>query len=288
MTQGFIKWALLALLTLIWGSSFILIKIGLTGYGFVEAASIRMMAAGATLLPFGLMNAKHVPKDRWKFIILSGAIGMFIPSFLFTLAQSHITSATAGILNGLTPVFTFLFSLFLFNVPFKPLQAAGLILGLLSSIFLVVTRSAVAFEFNIYALLVILATVCYGLNVNISKERLHMLKPVVVATTTVSVAGLLAFCFVFIPRLSHYHIDTSHLTPLVALIGLGMVGTAVAQFLFLQLLSKTSSLFASAVTYTMPIVAIFWGVMDGEAFTIAHVLGIVGILAGVVLIRKGG
>jgi drug/metabolite transporter (DMT)-like permease len=285
--EQWIKWALLVVLSLIWGSSFILIKRGLMGYGYIEAASIRMMAAGAVMLPLGIGNFKRIPEGKMKYILISGAIGMFIPAFLFCMAQQHITSATAGILNALTPVFTFVFSIFLFKSPFRSLQATGVLVGLASSIFLVVVRTEAALTLNAFAMLIIVATVCYGMNVNISKEKLGGIPPIVVATTTVSVAGLLAFCLVFLPRYSHYSLESSQIMPFLSLVALGTVGTGLAQILFLRLLSTTSALFASAVTYTMPIVAIGWGVYDGEAFGWAHVLGIGGILAGVLLIRKG-
>ena len=110
----FIKWSLLIILSLIWGSSFILIKKGLTGYGYFEAATIRMLSAGTAMVPFGLQNFKKIPAGKTKYVILSGAIGMFFPAYLFCLAQEHIPSAVAGVLNALTPVFTFLISLFLF------------------------------------------------------------------------------------------------------------------------------------------------------------------------------
>jgi drug/metabolite transporter (DMT)-like permease len=285
--ESLLKYGLLAILSLIWGSSFMLMKKGLSGFDFIDAASIRMMAAGATLLPLGLLNFKKVPRHQLPYIIGSGAIGMFIPAFLFCLAQQHITSTTAGILNALTPVFTFVFAIFLFKLPFKKLQGLGIFVGLASSIFLVITRSETALTLNMYALLIVVACMCYGMNVNISKEKLVGLSPVVIATTTVSTAGLLAFFLVFLPRIGRFELTEAQIWPLAALICLGVIGTAVAQILFLQLLSRTSSLFASTVTYTMPIVAIFWGLLDNEAFTWGHALGIAGILAGVVLIRKG-
>lgn len=264
-----------------------LMKRGLAGYGYIEAASLRMMAAGAVLIPLGIGNFKKVPKHLLPYIVFSGAIGMFIPAFLFCLAQEHLTSATAGILNALTPVFTFLFAWLVFRTPLRPWQGVGVFVGLAASIFLVVSRNNTTFTLNQYALLLVLATICYGLNVNISKEKLGSLPPLVIASTTVSVAGLLAFFLVFLPRHAHYSLEPNQYGPFAALMVLGMIGTGLAQVLFLRLLSMTSSLFASSVTYLMPIVAIGWGLLDGEAFGWQHVLGIGGILAGVLLIRKG-
>lgn len=262
-------------------------KKGLAAYHFIDAATIRMMAAGAALMPLGLPNFKKVPAVQMKYVLLTGAIGMFFPAFLFCLAQQHITSTAAGILNALTPVFTFVFALLIFKLPFKPWQGLGILIGLLSSIFLILSRTGTGFTLNFYAILPVVATICYGMNVNISKEKLGNLPPMVIASTTVTVAGLMALFLVFIPRQLFFADFTYDFWPLAALVTLGMAGTALAQVLFLQLLAHTSSLFASSVTYLMPIVAIFWGVFDGEAFTWQYGLGICGILAGVLLIRKG-
>ena len=167
------------------------------------------------------------------------------------------------------------------------LQVVGLFLGLISSVFLVVNRSGGTFSINAYALVIILATVCYGSNVNLTKEKLAGMPSAVIATTTVTVAGMLAFLFAFLPNLSGFHVSSAHLMPLLSLTVLGVLGTALAQFLFVKLLSMTSSLFASSVTYTMPIVAIGWGLLDGEVFHLIYFVSIIGILVGVILIRKG-
>jgi drug/metabolite transporter (DMT)-like permease len=281
-----LKWVYLIALSLIWGSSFILIKKGLTGYGYFEAATIRLMSAGAVLLPFGLLNFKKIPRSKIKFILLSSVIGMFGPAYLFCLAQEHIPSAVAGVLNALTPVFVFIFSLFIFKVAYKSVQILGLFIGLCSSILLVINRSHSEITFNAYALLIILATMGYGMNVNITKQSLGGLPSIVISTTTVTVAGLLAFIFGFLPNISQFHLNQANLMPLFSLICLGVLGTAVAQLLFVKMLSDTTALFASSVTYTMPIVAILWGIIDGEVFQWVHALSVIGILIGVVLIRR--
>lgn len=280
------KWLILAVLSLIWGSSFILIKKGLTGFGFVEAASIRLMAGAAVFIPVALTQYRKIPRDRWPYMVLITFIGMFIPAFLFCLAQQHVQSAVAGMLNALTPIFTLIFSWLLFKTSYRSTQVLGLLLGLASAVLLIVERSDTAFSFNIYAGLIVIATVCYGLNINIVKNFLHEVPSLAISSVSVAMGGMLAFLFIFLPRHEHYAMTPERWLPLAALVALGILSTALAQVLFYRLIKETSAIFASSTTYTMPIVAVLWGLLDGEAFHWMHVLSIIGILTAVVLIRK--
>lgn len=284
---GFTKWLILIVLSLIWGSSFILIKKGLTGFGFVEAASIRLMAGAAVFLPVALTQYTKIPRDRWPFLVLITFIGMFIPAFLFTLAQQHVQSAVAGMLNALTPIFTLIFSWLLFKTSHKPIHVFGLFLGLASAVLLIIERSDSAFSFNIFAGLIVLATVCYGLNINIVKNHLNEVPSLALSSVSVSMGGMLSFLFIFLPRHENYAMTPERWWPLAALVALGILSTAMAQVLFYKLIKETSAIFASSTTYTMPIVAVGWGLFDGEAFHWMHAASIVGILTAVVLVRKG-
>ncbi len=281
------KWIYLLALSLIWGSSFILIKKGLTGFGYFEAATIRLMAAGLVFLPFGLGNFQKIPRKLYGYVVLTALLGMFIPAFLFCLAQMKVQSSVAAMLNGLTPVFTFVFSILIFKITYKINQVLGLLLGLVCAILLAVERSSTAITFNWSAGLIIIATLCYGYNINLIKQRLSHIPAFVLSTVTVSLTGLLAFLVAFLPNINAYHPAQMQWLPLVSLITLGVFGTAIAQLLQYKLIKTTSALFASSTTYIIPVVAVFWGLLDGEAFNIVHVLSIVGILSAVVLIRKG-
>ncbi|MBI1224251.1 MAG: EamA family transporter [Bacteroidetes bacterium] len=191
------NWLTLIFLSLIWGSSFILIKKGLQGFGFVEAASIRLMAGGLVFLPFGIYHAKNIPKKSWPYVVLVTFVGMFIPAFLFCLAQQHVQSAVAGIMNALTPVFTFVFSIFLFKKAYRLSHVAGLLLGLVCATMLIVERSDDAFSLNIYAGLIVLATICYGLNINLVKNFLGDVSSVALSTVSVSLGGFFLSCSSF-------------------------------------------------------------------------------------------
>ncbi len=280
------KWLFLLLLSLIWGSSFILIKKGLTGFGYFEAATIRLMSAGLTFLPFGLSNFGKIPREKYGYVVLTAMLGMFIPAFLFCLAQVKVQSSVAAMLNGLTPVFTFVFSILIFKIGYKINQIFGLLLGLVCAAMLAVEQSNAAITFNWHAGLIILAALCYGFNINLIKQRLSHIPAFVLSTVTVSLTGLLAFFLAFLPNLASYHPSQIEWMPLLALITLGVIGTAIAQLIQYKLIKDTSALFASSTTYIIPVVAVGWGLLDGESFHLIHGLSIAGILAAVVLIRK--
>lgn len=282
-----LKWFYLLLLSLIWGSSFILIKKGLTGFGYFEAATIRLMSAGLVFLPFGIGNFKKIPREKLGFVALTALLGMFLPAYLFCMAQVKVQSAVAAMLNGLTPVLTFVFSILIFKIRYKTNQILGLLLGLVCAILLAVERSNSAITFNLHAGLIIIATLFYGYNINMIKQRLSDIPAFVMSTVTVSFAGLLAFLLAFLPNLSNYHPSQIQWMPLVALMTLGIFGTAIAQLFQYKLIKETSALFASSTTYIIPVVAVCWGMLDGEQFHLIHALSIAGILAAVVLIRKG-
>ncbi len=280
------NWLTLLFLSLIWGSSFILIKKGLQGFGFVEAASIRLMAGGVVFLPVGLYHFNKIPREKWPYLVLITFVGMFIPAFLFCLAQQHVQSSVAGIMNALTPVFTFVFSIFLFKKGYKISHVVGLLLGLVCAVMLIVERSETAFTLNIYAGLIVLATICYGLNINLVKNFLGDVSAIALSAVSVSLGGLLSFLFIFLPRHEHYAMNEERWIPLAALVLLGILSTALAQVFFYKLIKDTSAIFASSTTFIMPIIAVLWGVLDGETFHLIHALSIAGILTAVLLIRK--
>jgi drug/metabolite transporter (DMT)-like permease len=285
---GLTKWLLLALLSLIWGSSFILIKKGLTGFGYVEAASIRLMAAGAVMLPVAAVQYRNVPRDRWPFVVLATLIGIFVPAYLFCFAQQHVQSAVAGMLNALTSVFTFIVGLLFFGTKYRAVHVAGLLLGFASAALLILDRSdASTLSVNAFAGLIVLATVFYGININLVKHKLRDVPALAITATSVSLAGLLAFLFACLPQPGRFAVaEGSNWLPLLALVALGVLSTALATLWYYKLLKMTSALFASSTTFVMPIVAVGWGLLDGEAFHWQHALSIAGILTAVVLLRK--
>ena len=160
-------------------------------------------------------------------------------------------------------------------------------LGLVCAAMLAIERSNSEITLNWHASLIILAAMCYGFNINLIKQRLSHIPAFILSTVTVSFAGLLAFFVGFLPNLSNYHPSQIQWLPLLSLVTLGVLGTAIAQLLQYKLIKETSALFASSTTYIIPVVAVFWGILDGEQFHLIHAVSIAGILGAVILIRKG-
>jgi drug/metabolite transporter (DMT)-like permease len=284
--NSYLKWIFLLLLSLIWGSSFILIKKGLLGFGYVEAATIRLVSAGLVFCPWGVYHLRKIPKNKVLLVFTVSLLSMFIPAYLFSLSQKHISSSVAGMLNALTPMFTFIFSIILYKKTYHRLQIVGLFIGLLFSMILIFNSSNAPFTLNFYASLIIIATICYGLNINIVRSYLSNIPSFSLSAVTVTSAGLLALLFVLIPNYKNYNFTNEQLGPLGYLLVLGLVGTAFAQYLQNKLISISSSLFASTSTYIIPIVAIFWGIFDSENLKLIHIICMIGILGAVLLIRK--
>ncbi|MEP7320776.1 MAG: DMT family transporter [Saprospiraceae bacterium] len=281
-----LRWILLILLSLIWGSSFILIKKGLEHYGFIQAATIRLMTAGLSLLPLAFFQFKKIPGHKLKYVCLTGFFAMFLPAYLFCFAQQHIQSSVAGILNALTPTWTLLIAIFWFKNKFAFLQIIGLVLGLASSFYLSMLSSRTGWSINAYALLVVLATVCYGLNINLVKNHLSVVSPIAVSVCSVVFAGLMAMLIFFLPNINSFRIAPEHYSSLYALMLLGLIGSALAIIIHNYLISISTPLFASANTYFIPMVAIGWGVLAGEKLNFYHVIGMAGLMLSVGLIRK--
>jgi drug/metabolite transporter (DMT)-like permease len=153
------KWVYFLALSIIWGSSYILLKKGLESFGYIAAATIRLVSAGLVFLPFGLAFFRKIPSGKWPLVVLSGLLSSLIPSYLFSLSQEHIQSSTAGILLAVTPSFTFLSALFFVRKTYSSLQILGLFLGLFCSITLsLLSSTGLNLSINGYVFLVVIAT----------------------------------------------------------------------------------------------------------------------------------
>lgn len=285
-----IIWSSFIFLMLAWGSSFILVKKALIGgMTAFEVASVRMLAASLVLLLPALFFIKHIPREKMPYIILSTLLSMFIPAYLFATAQVYIKeSSLVSILNALTPAFTFLIGILLYRQPVLKMQVLGLILGFFGSVLLIIINTKGQLSLNHYAFLVLGATLCYGTNVNLVKYTLSDIKPIHLSSVTVAFTGVFALIYLIF---SH---SFGHLFELVSVnpraVGaaclLGMMGTAAAQVVFNKMLSYTTSVFASAITYFIPIVALFWGIIDGEVLSVWHFVGMGLIIGGVFILNK--
>ena len=288
----FLAWFLLIILSLIWGSSFILMKKGLLAFDPGEVAALRILSASIFLLPISVRNIKEIKsRKHWMYLFASGFLGSLIPAFLFPMAQTKIDSALSGVLNALTPFFTILIGALLVRARFAVRVKLGIFVGFVGSIFLVTAGSVGnPINMNYYSFLIVLATILYGINLNILKYFLADIRPIHITSFSMMMIGPFSLVYLI------FHADVIHtlrndpnsILPFTYIVFLGVVGTALALILFNKLLKITNIVFSSSVTYLIPVVAVIWGLIDHEILLFQHYLGMVFIILGVLLANRGG
>lgn len=284
----FVSWSLLILLTLVWGSSFILIKKGLTVFSASQVSAIRILSASLFMIPFAAAWFRKVPKKYYLLIFISGFIGSFIPAFLFAIAQTKLDSAVTGMVNAMTPVFVMVIGALFYKQRITTIMIIGLLLAFSGTALLMLYGTGGNHTFNYFALFVVAATILYGINVNILKFNLSELNPVAISSISILSIGPPAAIqlFFFTDFTSKVAEGGKALLALGYLSILGIVGTSLALMLFNKLIKITSPLFSSSVTYLIPFVAVIWGIIDGEKLSITHYLSMIIIIGGVYLINK--
>jgi len=281
------KWLFLIVLAIIWGSSFILIKKGLVGLTPIQLGSLRIIFSAVFLLCIGFKTLPQIPQNKWKYIALTSLFGTFIPAFLFSIAQTQIDSSISSILNSLTPMNTLLVGVLAFGLFPKRSQIVGIIIGLLGSALLILNGAVTHPEQNYYyAILIIFASICYATNVNLLKKYLSDISPLCITTgnfTVMLIPALLILTFSgFFDIVSLPKVQFSMIFVLI----LGVVGTGIANIIFFKLIQISSPVFATSVTYLIPIVAFAWGLLDEEVLSIIQLFGAFIILFGVYLASK--
>ena len=282
-----LKWVILVLLALIWGSSFILIKKGLIGLNPFQLGSLRIIFCAVFLLVVGFKSLASIPQHQWKYIAITSLFGTFIPAYLFAIAETQVSSSICSILNSLTPLNTLIFGALFFGLTFKRNQFLGIGIGLIGTAVLIFTgKNHEGTDNYYYSVLVLIATICYAMNVNLIKKYLSDVKPLSITTGNFLVMLLPAILILsftdFTTKVSLP--QTQH--ALFYIMILGIVGTGIANVLFYKLIQISSPVFASSVTYLIPIVAFLWGLLDNEILTSFQLLGAFIILIGVYLANK--
>jgi drug/metabolite transporter (DMT)-like permease len=283
------KWLYLFLLSLIWGSSYILIKRGLVGLSPIELGSARIVISTVFLLVLGFNSLSGLSRYHWKWLIITGLLGTFFPSFFFAFAQLHIDSSVAAILNSLTPIFTVLVGITLFATRMLARQYFGVVLGFVGSLGLVWGGAQINPNQPIgYVLLIISASMCYAINIHFLKHKLSAVSPMAmtlgnfIAILPPALIMLFFSDFFSFQKLQNPEVITS----LGYVATLAFFGTAIAKVMFNRFVKMASTVFVSSVTYTLPIVALFWGTLDGEKISSYQLLSTVVILVGVSLAHK--
>ena len=279
---------ILVLLGFIWGSSFILIKKGLIAFDPIQVGTIRIMFASLVMIPIALRKIKSHFKGEWKKFIAVGTIGNFFPAILFAYAETGITSSLAGILNALTPMFTLILGTLFFATKINRWQMIGLIIGLGGSIALSFISSEGGLgSFNHYAATVIVATLCYGININLLKVWFPKLNSLILTALAMFSVGPFAIIYLLTTDfVSIVMNNDAALMSLFYLFLLGVVGTSFALVLFNKIIQMTTPVFASTVTYLIPIAAVMWGIIDNEALYPIHFVGMALIISGVYIVNK--
>ena len=283
------KWFYLILLSFIWGSSYILIKKTLIGLTPLQLGSLRVIFTTLILLIIGFSSLKKIPKDKWKWIFVTGYIGSFFPSFLFAFAQTEIDSGVAAILNSLTPLATLIIGVGFYKFIIDSRQIVGVVIGLFGSFILIYEGSTINPDQNfLFVGFIIVASICYATSVNMLKVHLQD-----VPATSIALGNFIcilppAIIILFYSGFMNIDIAKSPEVQksLFYIIILSIFGSAFAKILFNKFIQIASPVFASSVTYTLPIVAIMWGILDGESINIKQILATTVILIGVYMANR--
>lgn len=283
------KWFFLFILAIVWGSSFILIKKSLIGLTALQLGALRIIISGIFILTIGFHKLKTLSKTDWKWVMITGIVGTFLPAFLFAFAITEIDSSVASILNSLTPLNTILFGYFLFSISSTKRQISGVIIGFIGTIILIGAGMNLNPDQNyFYAAFIILATIMYALNINIIKRYLQDVSALAIATgsfVTVIIPAIVVLLFTGffkVEVLSNPNLKMA----MVYIVILSVFGTALAKIMFNKMVQISTPVFASSVTYLIPIVALAWGIIDGESFSLSQGIGSILILFGVYLSNR--
>ena len=289
MAANTLKWLYLILLSLIWGSSFILIKKGLVGLTPVQLGAIRIIFTAFFLFIVGFNRITSIKRKAWKWVVLTGLLGTFFPAFLFAFAETEIDSSVASILNSLVPLNTIILGFLVFKIKSTKRQFLGVFIGLLGTVFLILSGASINPDQNYtYVVFVIIATLMYATSVNILKRYLQDMPALTIAVGNFAAIIIPALIILISSGFFKAEVlEAPTLKPaLLYMLVLSLFGTAIAKVLFNKLVHIATPVFASSVTYLMTIVAVFWGVLDGERFSFIQALATLIILLGIYLSNK--
>ena len=292
MSNRFICWLVFVVLCIIWGSSFKLMKDSTAGLSAIQIAAVRIFSAGLVFVPFALFHFKKIPRNKTGTVILSAVFGNLLPAFLFAMAMVKIDGSLGGILNSLTPICVALIGILFFKDKIETRKIVGVLTGFLGLVLLTLLPARmglkeISFDNLGYTLLILAATLLYGINVNMVGHYLKGVKPVHIAT--VSLAFMTIPTGIILWQQNIFGLDFSNSAvqhALIASVCLGVICSAVATVLFYILVQRAGGLFASLVTYGIPFVAIGWGFFDGEEITWLQIVCLGIILLGVYLANR--
>jgi drug/metabolite transporter (DMT)-like permease len=283
-----LNWLLFVLLSIIWGSSFIIMKHSKEELTAAQIAALRIFSAGLIFLPFAVIHLRKIPRKKIFLVILSGVTGNLIPAFLFASAiAQNIDSSLASILNSLTPIFVVLIAIGIFRDKIKLQKIGGVVIGFAGLTLLFLFWKGIGFGNFKYASLILFATICYGINVNMVAHFLKDVNPVQIAVISLAFMTVPTVFVLWQQNFLQLAFDEPPVQwAVIEAATLGVVGSSIATAMFYVLIKRAGGLFASLVTYGVPVVGIFWGIVDGENITAKEIACLGIILFGVYLANK--
>ncbi len=285
---GLVSWIMLFALGAVWGTSFILIKYSLVAFSPMQVACLRIGITAICFVPIIFWKISQIEISKWKQLTIVGFIGSFIPAALFAFAQTKISSSLAGILNSLTPLFTLTLGIAIFDVKSTWSKILGVLVGLSGAIYLLLASQGITNLKGIqFGALILIACMFYGTSNNVVKTYLQDTSSLVISAIAYCIAGVPALVILFSSDFVTVMKSDPNAWPALGYVSiLALLGTFVCSVMFFKLIKNTSALFASTVSYVIPVVAVLWGVIDGEKIGAAHFIGMAMILAGVYVSKK--
>ena len=281
-----VRYFYLIVLSLVWGSSFILMKKGLEVFSYEQVAALRLFITSIVLIPFVFSALKKIKKKHYVPILVAALFGSGIPAFLFTLAQTYLDSSFVGILNSLTPLFTFCIGIIIFNQKYHKINLLGIFIGLIGAIFLSLNNLNQSISINIYVYLVVFASLLYAISANVIKRYLYDLDSTDITSIVFLIVGPLSGVYIFSTDFIVLFDNNKAYESLAYITILAIICTALAGVMFYKLIKISSPTFATSVTYLIPIVALFWGFIDGEKLIGQYFVGVALIFSGLYLVNK--
>lgn len=279
---------ILLLLSLIWGSSFILIKKALIAFEPYDLACMRISISAIAFAPILFLQRKKVPWKDWKLFMAVGLTGSGIPAFMYFIAQTNINSTVSGLLNSLTPIWTLIIGIIIFKNRMDASKIAGVFIGFLGASMLMIFGKSEGENTNLwYGLFVVLGTLCYGVSGNMVKHYFQDVKSIIISAVSFCLIGPPAIAYLLYQgTLTNLEWNQDQIYSFGAVLILSLVGTVLATIVFYKLIQDTTAVFGSSVAYIMPLIAMGWGFIDGEPIGLIVMISMVLILSGVYLIKK--
>ncbi|MEM1120658.1 MAG: EamA family transporter [Bacteroidota bacterium] len=287
-SPSLLSWGILLLLSLVWGSSYILIKKSLIAFTPLQVACLRLSISALAFFPVFLYHFRNTDWSKLKYLIIVGLAGSGLPAILFSTAQTEVSSSVAGVLSSLGPLFTLIIGILFFGATAMWNKITGILVGLLGAVSLILFGQNVGIEGNLwYGILILIGCVCYAISSNTVKTYLQEMSSIKISAAAFFIVGFPCLLYLLTTNITvtiqtHEHGWQS----LGAVTLLAMAGTVMATILFFRLVQMTNPVFASLVSYLIPVIAIFLGGLDGEPITILHFLGMLLILLGVYLTNR--